>query len=90
MLNCWTHSTTTRNYAVNYYKTLEEVPKHLGMKELKKLQKIQKAWKKMWKLVQTLRVLAIGFSSTATGESTRGLMEREWTTVEWGEATARW
>ena len=52
MLKCWTHSITTRNYAVTYYKILEEVPWHLGLKELKKLKKkFQKAWKKSWKLV---------------------------------------
>ena len=42
MLNCWTHFTTTRNYAVTYYKTLEEVPWHLG---LIKWQKFSKSWK---------------------------------------------
>ena len=38
-LKCWNHSTTTKNYAVNFYKTLKEVPWHLGVKELKKLPK---------------------------------------------------
>ena len=32
MLN---HSTTTRNYAVTYYKTVEEFSCYLGLKELK-------------------------------------------------------
>ena len=30
MLKCWNHSTTTRNYAVTYYKTLEQAPWHPG------------------------------------------------------------
>ena len=35
MLKCWNHSTTTRNYTDSFYKTLDEVPWHLGLKELK-------------------------------------------------------
>ena len=42
MLKGVNHSTTTRNYALTYYKTLEEVPWHLGQKKLKKLTKIFK------------------------------------------------
>ena len=49
LLKCWNHSTTNRNYAVTYSKTLEEVPWHLGLKKLDK--NFQKAWK-LWKLVQ--------------------------------------
>ena len=30
MLKCWNHSTTTRNYAVTYYKTLQQAPWHPG------------------------------------------------------------
>ena len=35
MLKCWNHSSTTRNYAATYYKTLQEVPWHLWLKKLK-------------------------------------------------------
>ena len=38
MLKSWNHSTTTINYAVTHYKTLDEVAWHLGLKELKKWQ----------------------------------------------------
>ena len=36
MLKCRNHSSTTRNYAVTYNQTLEEVPRHLGLMKLKK------------------------------------------------------
>ena len=36
MLKCRLQFTNTRNYAVTYYKTLEKVSWHLGLKELKK------------------------------------------------------
>ena len=36
MLKWWNHSITTRNYALTYYKTLEDVPWQLGLEELKK------------------------------------------------------
>ena len=39
MLKCWNQSTTTRNYAVTYYKTLQEVS---CMTELKKWQILKK------------------------------------------------
>ena len=39
------HSNTTRNYAVIYYQTLEEVPWHLGLKKYNKEQKFEKLWK---------------------------------------------
>ena len=45
MLKCWDNSTTIRNYAVTYYKTLDEIPWNLGQKELQKWQKFQKAQK---------------------------------------------
>ena len=45
ILKCSNHSTTTRNYAVSFYKILEEVPWHIGLKELKKWQTFSKAWK---------------------------------------------
>ena len=52
MLKCWNHPTTARNYAVTYYKTLKEVPRHLGLEELKKYRKIfEKTWEKLWKLL---------------------------------------
>ena len=42
MLKWWNHSTTTRNYAVTYYKTLEGVPWHQALKELKNDKYFQK------------------------------------------------
>ena len=45
MLKCWNHSTTTRNYAVTYYKTLEEVLWHLGLKVFEDGKNFQKTWK---------------------------------------------
>ena len=36
ILKCSNHSITTRNYAVTYNKTIEEVPWQLGLKELKR------------------------------------------------------
>ena len=36
MLKYLKHSTTTGNYAVNYYKSLEEAPWHLGLKKFRK------------------------------------------------------
>ena len=38
MLKCWSHSTTTRNYAVTYYRTLEEILWQLGLEKLKERQ----------------------------------------------------
>ena len=46
MFKSWSHSYTTRNYAVNYYKTLEQIPWHLGLKEIKKNDKNFKKLKK--------------------------------------------
>ena len=57
MLKCWNHSTTTRNYAVNYYKTLEGIPWHLELKELKNVKNFQKSLKKM-KISIKLRVFS--------------------------------
>ena len=45
MLKCWNHSTTTRNNAVTYYKTLEDVPWQLGLRELKKWQTFSESLK---------------------------------------------
>ena len=42
MVKSWNHSNTTRNYTVVYYKNLEEVSWHLGLKELEKWQKFSK------------------------------------------------
>ena len=88
MLKCWNHSTTTRGYAVTYYKTLEEVPLHQEPKNLKKWQ-IFKNLKKVWKLVQNCGFIAIGCSSVATregvwGECSGGMIGREgWAIVGW-------
>ena len=38
MLKCWNHSTTTSNYAVTYYQSLEQVHWQLGLTKLKKWQ----------------------------------------------------
>ena len=48
ILKCWIHFTNTRNYAVTYYKTLEKVSWHLGLKELKKW----RFFKKLEKIVK--------------------------------------
>ena len=45
MFKSWNHSTTTKNYAVTYYQTLEEFPWRLGLKKLKNDENLQKAWK---------------------------------------------
>ena len=45
MLKSFNQSTTTRNYAVSFYKTLEEVPWHQWLKKLKKWQTFSKSLK---------------------------------------------
>ena len=35
MLKCWNHSIKIRNYAVNYYLNLEEIPWHTGLMKIK-------------------------------------------------------
>ena len=68
MLKCWNHSTTTRDYAVTYYKTLEKFPWHLGLKELKTWQTFSKSLKKIVKISSIkLRVLALGCSPRGGG-----------------------
>ena len=42
MFKCSNHSTTTRNYAVTYYQTLEEIPWKLGLMKLQKMTNIFK------------------------------------------------
>ena len=58
MLQGWNHSITTRNYAVNYYQTAEEVPWHLGLIKLKKSQKFLKSLKKLVTIGINLRVFS--------------------------------
>ena len=58
MLKYLKHSTTTSNYAVNYYKTLEEAPWHLGLKIFRKWQKLSKILKKIVKICIKLRVFS--------------------------------
>ena len=48
MLKCWNHSITTRNNAITYYQTLEEVLWHLGL--IKKMLKIFKKLEKNCKI----------------------------------------
>ena len=55
MLKCWNNCTIIRNYAVAYYKTLEEVPWHPGLKELKNWQNFSKNLKKNAKISIKLR-----------------------------------
>ena len=66
MLKFWNHSTTTRNYAVTFYKTLELVPWHLGLKELKKWQKFPKSLK-IVKISIKLRVFSDRFFVSSQG-----------------------
>ena len=98
MLNCWNHSTTTRNYAVTYNKTLEEILWNLGLKE----QKITNTFKKLEKSVKIstkLRFYDQLFVSSHGGGGgggrrfTGGLMGREGRGVGNSKrvgATARW
>ena len=65
MLKCWNHSTTTRNNAVNYYQNLEEVPWHLGLKELKEMTKFSKS----------LKIVKISIKLSVFGD---GLFERSY------------
>ena len=46
MLKCWNHSTATRNHAIIYCQTLEEIPLHLRLIKLKNDENFQKAWEK--------------------------------------------
>ena len=55
MLN---HPTTTRNYEVTYYKTLEEVSWQLGLEERKNWQKFSKGLRKNVKISIKLRVFS--------------------------------
>ena len=41
MLQSWKHSITSRNYAVTYYKTLEDDTWHLGLKKTQELWKVE-------------------------------------------------
>ena len=77
MLKCWNHSKTTGNYAVTYYKTLEEIQWHLGLKELKQT-KIVKKLEKIGKISIKLRVFSVRF------------FERRDVGGGGGGATARW
>ena len=46
MLKSCNHSITTRNNAVTYYQTLDEIPRHLGLIKLKQMSKIFKKLEK--------------------------------------------
>ena len=65
MLKCWNHSITTRNNAVNYYQTLEEVFWHLRQIKIKNCQKFSKSLKKIAKKYK-FAFLASGCSSVAS------------------------
>ena len=65
MLKCWNHSITTRNNAVTYYQTLEEVLWHLGLIKIKNVKNFQKAWKKLQKKYK-FAFLASGCSSVSS------------------------
>ena len=58
ILKGWNDATTTRNYAVAYYKTLDKVPWHQGLKNSKNDKIFQKAWKKIMKISIKLRVFS--------------------------------
>ena len=84
MLKCRLQFTNTRNYAVTYYKTLEKVSWHLGLKELKKwrffkkLEKIVKISIKLSVFSDRLFERSHGVCVCVCGRgSPRGLMERE-------------
>ena len=76
ILKCWNHSITTRNNAVTYYRTLEEILWHLGLIKItidrsidwlidwKNIKNFQKAWKQLQN--SKLAFLASGCSSVAS------------------------
>ena len=85
MLKSWNHSTTTRSYAVTYYKNLEKVPWHLGPKT-QKWQQLSKSLKRIVKISIILRVFSDrlflgshggrGCTGGAVGEG--GFRGKEW------------
>ena len=81
MLKSWNHSTTTRNYAVTFYETLEDVPWHPGLIKLKnKYKHFQKDWKKIVKICINLRFLKSCCLSVASHRGGGGLHRGVW----WG------
>ena len=87
-IKCWNQCTTTKNYAVTYYKTLVEFPWNLGLKTLKKSQKISKSLKKIVKININCVFSAIGFSAVATGGGggwQRGTDGEGVATLWWGQ-----
>ena len=47
MLQSWSHSITTKNYAETCYQTIEEIPWHLGLIKLKKQPDLSKSLQKL-------------------------------------------
>ena len=93
MLKCWNHSTTTRNNAVTYYKTLEEVSWQLGLRKLKKWQTFSESLK-IVKIIK-LRVFSDRLfvskhgGGGAPGGDAGGGGGVGWAIAGWG-ATAGW
>ena len=65
MLKSLNHSIATRNNAVTYYQTLEEVLWHLGLTKIKNVKNFEKAWKKLQKSINFV-FLASGCSSVSS------------------------